>query len=157
VSGKPVAAGSINAGGQKPSGFIHELGFEVRDYECDLQGIVNNAVYQHYLDHARQQFLLQSGVDFAALHERGLDLVVTRAELDYKTSLKSRDCFTARLRLERSGSLRFSFVQEIRRDSDSALCAQAVITGVCLDHGRPVRIQDVPELNALQLLSGLIK
>lgn len=138
--------------GEKAEGgadFTHRLGFEVRDYECDLQGIVNNAVYQHYLEHARHKFLLETGVDFAALHERGLDLVVTRAELDYKASLKSRDTFTASLRLKRSGSLRFSFMQELRRDSDGALCVQAVITGVCLDHGRPMRIQDVPELAAL--------
>ena len=26
--------------------------FKVRDYECDLQGIVNNANYQHYTEHA---------------------------------------------------------------------------------------------------------
>ncbi len=30
-----------------------KLNFEVRDYECDLGGIVNNAVYQHYLEHTR--------------------------------------------------------------------------------------------------------
>ena len=26
----------------------HELKDKVRDYECDLQGIVNDANYQHY-------------------------------------------------------------------------------------------------------------
>jgi len=38
--------------------------FQVRDYECDLQGIVNNAVYLHYLEHTRHEFLKQSGIDF---------------------------------------------------------------------------------------------
>jgi acyl-CoA thioesterase FadM len=37
------------------------LDFEVRDYECDLQGIVNNAVYQNYLEHTRHEFLKQKG------------------------------------------------------------------------------------------------
>ena len=27
--------------------YIFSLEMEVRDYECDLQGIVNNANYQH--------------------------------------------------------------------------------------------------------------
>ena len=35
---------------------VFELKMSVRDYECDLQGIVNNAVYQNYLEHARHQF-----------------------------------------------------------------------------------------------------
>ena len=30
--------------------YIYELKMKVRDYECDLQGIVNNANYQHYLE-----------------------------------------------------------------------------------------------------------
>jgi len=34
-----------------------KLNFEVRDYECDLSGIVNNAVYLHYLEHARHELL----------------------------------------------------------------------------------------------------
>ena len=33
------------------SQYIYELEMKVRDYECDLQGIVNNANYQHYLEH----------------------------------------------------------------------------------------------------------
>ena len=45
--------------------FRYRLQFEVRDYECDLQGIVNNAVYQNYLEHARHQLLKSIGVDFA--------------------------------------------------------------------------------------------
>ena len=31
------------------SQYIYELEMKVRDYECDLQGIVNNANYQHYI------------------------------------------------------------------------------------------------------------
>ena len=52
--------------------YIYELKMKVRDYECDLQGIVNNANYQHYLEHTRHEFLLSTGVSFAALHEQGV-------------------------------------------------------------------------------------
>lgn len=62
--------------------YIYELKMKVRDYECDLQGIVNNANYQHYLEHTRHEFLLSTGVSFAALHEQGVDPVVARINID---------------------------------------------------------------------------
>ena len=60
-----------------------KLTFEVRDYECDLSGIVNNAVYQHYLEHARHKYLRTRRLDFAALEEQGITLVVVRIEMDF--------------------------------------------------------------------------
>ena len=42
----------------------YELIMKVRDYECDLQGIVNNANYQHYLEQTRHEFLLSIGLSF---------------------------------------------------------------------------------------------
>ena len=47
--------------------YIFELQMKVRDYECDLQGIVNNANYQHYIEHTRHEFLSSLGVSFAHL------------------------------------------------------------------------------------------
>ena len=41
--------------------YIFEEKFKVRDYECDLQGIVNNANYQHYTEHACHEFFLSRG------------------------------------------------------------------------------------------------
>ena len=51
--------------------YIFELKMKVRDYECDLQGIVNNANYQHYIEHTRHEFLSSVGVSFAQLHQQG--------------------------------------------------------------------------------------
>ena len=51
--------------------YIYELRLKVRDYECDLQGIVNNANYQHYIEHTRHEFLRSENVSFADLHNRG--------------------------------------------------------------------------------------
>ena len=46
------------------SPYIFELEMQVRDYECDMEGIVNNANYQHYLEHTRHEFLAASGIPF---------------------------------------------------------------------------------------------
>jgi len=61
--------------------YIFETRMEVRDYECDIQGIVNNANYLHYTEHTRHRFLRSLGVSFADLHEKGVDAVVARMQL----------------------------------------------------------------------------
>ncbi len=118
--------------------YTHELEFKVRDYECDLQGVVNNAVYQNYLEHARHELLLSRGIDFAELTAAGINLVVVRAELDYKKSLASNDRFVVRSRVRRSSRLRFEFEQQIYRLPDETLMLAARIFGTSLNRrGRP--------------------
>ena len=112
--------------------------FIVRDYECDLQGIVNNANYLHYLEHTRHEFLSSRGVNFAQLHQEGLDLIVIRVEIDYKYPLKSRDRFVVRLALHRQGNLRLIFEQYIFRVPDEKLIVSAKVTGIATRNGRPV-------------------
>lgn len=117
--------------------------FTVRDYEIDLQGIVNNANYQHYLEHARHEFLLTKGVDFAKLHDEGQDLVVIRVEIDYKLPLKTRDKFVVTVEAKKEGNIKFAFHQKIFRLPDNKLVVDAKVVGVSLKNGRPSRPDDV--------------
>jgi len=115
-----------------------KLDFKVRDYECDLQGVVNNSVYQNYLEHTRHEFLLASGIDFAQLTREMINLVVVRAELDYKIPLTSGDEFWIGLNIEQPSKLRFDFLQDIYRKSDARLVLKAKITGTAVnERGRP--------------------
>jgi acyl-CoA thioester hydrolase len=117
---------------------LFRLEFEVRDYECDLQGIVNHATYLNYLEHARHQFLLSLGLDFADLHRRGHSLVVTRCEVDYLAPLVSGDRFVVSLQMSRQSRLRFAFDHGIQRLGDGLLILRARIVGTCLaTKGRP--------------------
>lgn len=118
--------------------YTFTLDFKVRDYECDLQGVVNNANYQHYLEHARHEFLLEQGFDFAALTEQGIHLVVTRIEIDYKRPLVSGDRFQVRLNISRPTKVRFQFQQDIYRIPDETLIVKGLVTGTALNQrGRP--------------------
>lgn len=117
--------------------FDFELEFEVRDYECDLQGVVNNAVYLNYLEHTRHQYLRSRGVDFAALHEAGCDLIMTRCEVDFKGSLRSGDRFVVLMSLGRESRLRFLFHQKVLRLPDRTAMLEARIIGTGLIAGRP--------------------
>lgn len=115
--------------------YEYELQMKVRDYECDLQGIVNNANYQHYIEHCRHEFLLSRGISFADLHEQGIDAVVARVTIDYKVPLRSRDEFSCRLHVERDG-IKYVFFQDIFRLPDNKLCVRAKVDSVCVLHGR---------------------
>ena len=92
------------------SKYIYETEMEVRDYECDIEGIVNNANYLHYFEHTRHRFLISTGASFSEMHERGIDAVVARMNLQYKTPLRCDDWFISRLWLEKQG-IRYIFHQ----------------------------------------------
>lgn len=115
-----------------------ELDMQVRDYECDVQGIVNNAVYQNYLEHTRHEFLHAAGCDFNALRSEGWEPVVVRADIQYRVSLRPRDRFRSTVELRRLGRLRFVFVQQLIRLADERVVVEAEITGVFTKNGRPV-------------------
>lgn len=118
--------------------FDYQTELEVRDYECDLQGIVNNSVYQNYLEHCRHKFLKEAGLSFAQLHHDGIDAVVIRAELDYKCPLRPGDVFIIGLKIAKNGRLRIIFKQQIIRKSDQKLMVDARITTVLTRKGRPI-------------------
>ena len=76
-----------------------EIKLSVRDYELDSFGVVNNAVYQNYLEHTRHKFLESHGLELTAYFELGLSPVITKAEIEYRSSLKSKDDFVVSLEL----------------------------------------------------------
>jgi acyl-CoA thioester hydrolase len=125
--------------------FDFELELQVRDYECDIQGIVNNSVYQHYLEHCRHKFLEKIGLSFAQMHTDGIDAVVIRAELNYKFPLRPGDVFIVRLKMGKQGRLRIIFNQQVIRKTDNQLMVDAKITSVLTKNGRPISFEILEE------------
>lgn len=126
---------------------VFSLEFKVRDYECDMQGIVNNGVYFNYLEHARHEFLLARGIDFAELARKRINLVVVRSELDYRASLTSGDNFLVTVAVEPVSKIRFGFRQQVIRTADSKVALDGLVIGTALNaRGRP----EIPaEISAL--------
>ena len=127
------------------SDYIFELKDKVRDYECDLQGIVNNANYHHYLEHCRHEFLLANNISFAKLHDEGTDAVVARLSMQFKTPLKSGDEYVSKLKLKKDG-LRYVFIQDIFRLPDMKLSIRAQVDSVCLVNGKLSESEQMNEL-----------
>lgn len=115
---------------------IFETILRVRDYECDTQGHVNNANYQHYFEVTRHDFLEKVGLNFHQLHLDGIDAVVAKVEIRYKVPLIGMDTFRCTVtRLERVG-VKYIFHQDIIRLSDQTTCAKAKIEVVNLVDGK---------------------
>lgn len=111
------------------------LPMKVRDYECDLQGIVNNSNYQHYMEHTRHEFLESLGVSFAELHDRGVDAVVARITINFKTPLKSGDHFLSCVNIHKEG-IKWIFNHDIYRASDEKLACKGEVTSVTVVDGK---------------------
>ena len=126
--------------------YIYELEMKVRDYECDIQGVVNNSVYQNYLEHTRHEFLEENKLSFADLHDRGIDAMVSSIEITYKIALRPGDSFISKLYLAKEG-VRYIFHQSIFRKSDNKLAVKAKVHAVTVINGRLAA--GTPELDAL--------
>lgn len=115
---------------------IFEYKMRVRDYECDAQGIVNNANYQHYYEVSRHEFLENHGLNFFELHDQGIDAVVISVYIRYKHSLRGSNDFICTVdSVEREG-IRYRFNQRIIRLKDNKVCSEAKIEVACMYHGK---------------------
>jgi acyl-CoA thioester hydrolase len=133
-----------------------KLELEVRDYECDLSGIVNNSVYQNYLEHARHSYLKTRGLDFVVLERQGITLVVIRIEMDFLFPLRSGDKFFVGIKPERISRLRFGFLQDIYRLPDNKPILTAKVIGTALnEQGRPRIPKEIENLLVESLEVGL--
>lgn len=124
--------------------YAYQLKMKVRDYECDMEGIVNNANYQHYMEHTRHEFLLETGISFAEMCEQNIISVVARIAIDYKTPLRSRDEFLSCLNIRQEG-IRYVFHQDIYRLPDMKLATRGKVDVVCLVDGKLSRCPELEE------------
>lgn len=112
--------------------------FQVRDYECDFQGIVNNSIYLNYLEHCRHEFAKHLGVDVVALARQGINLVVVRAELDYKSPLRSGDFFLVNTTMERYSRIRLIFHHKVLHCETGRVIMNArIMTAAMNSQGKP--------------------
>lgn len=118
---------------------------KVRDYECDLQGVVNNANYLHYMEHARHEFLESIGENFQRMHDEGIDAMVARIEIDYKQSLRSGERFWVGINFEQQG-VRHIFHQDVVRARDGVLCSRGKVHVVVVSQGKLTRGEYLTEL-----------
>jgi acyl-CoA thioester hydrolase len=125
--------------------YMYAFEMKVRDYECDIQGVVNNANYQHYMEHARHEFLESLGVSFGELHDKGIDLMVSKITIEYKRPLRGSDRFEVRINMLRKGA-KLIIRQDIYNLADEVLSTKGEVEVICLNNGRLTRGEIFDEL-----------
>jgi acyl-CoA thioester hydrolase len=75
------------------------------------------------------------------MHNKGVDAVVARMNLQYKVPLRPDDIVVSRLWIEKQG-IKYIFHQDLFREKDNALCFRGDITLVCLVNGRLADSED---------------
>ena len=125
-----------------------EITMEVRDHELDRFGVVNNAVYQNYLEHARHAFLASRGISLTKLLEEKFRPVVTRIDLEYLLPLQSGDSFSVQLWLTRLTQVKFQFFQQIQKIPSMQSTTRAHVIGTFLGpNDRPIMPEKMKTLH----------
>ena len=121
---------------------------EVRDHELDRFGVVNNAVYQNYLEHARHAFLASPGISLTHLLDEKFRPVITRIDLEYLLPLQSGDSFSVQLWLTRLTRVKFQFFQQIQKIPSMQSTTRAHVIGTFLGpNDRPVMPEKMKTLH----------
>jgi acyl-CoA thioester hydrolase len=118
--------------------YLFELEMKVRDYECDLQGVVNKSNYQRYMEHTRHEFLEKLGDNYSKMHDQGVDAFVSKVEIKYKHSLRSGDKFLSCLNMKREG-VKLVFEQDIYKLPDRIMASTGKVDIIIVENGKLTR------------------
>jgi acyl-CoA thioester hydrolase len=127
-----------------------ECSLQVRSYECDSYGHVNNANYLNYLEFARYEHLKDVGFDYVKAVEAGYGLFIARIEIDYIKPAITDDVLTIKSWPIKKGAVSGVISQEIRRGGDILIKAKVTWAFVNAKTGMPVKIPpewDMPGLS----------
>ncbi|MGH2908533.1 MAG: acyl-CoA thioesterase, partial [Solirubrobacteraceae bacterium] len=98
--------------------FVHRL--RVRYAECDPQGVVFNAQYLAYADHALTELWRELFGGYAAMLQRGVDVVVAEARVRFRAPARFDEELDIAVTVAHLGTTSMTLHDEITRAADGA-------------------------------------
>lgn len=119
--------------------YLFETSIKIREFECDMQGVVNNAYYHNLLEQTRTEFFESIGIDVKEWSQiYGIDLVVYQASIQYRSPIVPGETIRSCLNMRREDA-RFVFFQDFRREGSGELCIKARVDVVVALNGKPTK------------------
>lgn len=119
--------------------YLFETSVKIRDFECDMQGVVNNAYYHNLLEQSRSEFFESIGIDVKEWSQQfGIDFVVYQTSIQYRSPIVPGETIRSCLNMRREGA-RFIFSQDFRREDAGELCIRARVDVVIGINGKLTR------------------
>ena len=119
-----------------------EIAIRVRYAETDRMGLLHHANYLIYFEQGRTELLRSQGLVYKDLEDQGYLLVLTKAEVKYRSPARYDELLTLRTTIVRTTTVRVDHRYELFRDG--MLLAEGNTTLACVD--RDGRIQALPEV-----------
>ncbi|KAI3457582.1 hypothetical protein Pfo_014245 [Paulownia fortunei] len=122
-------------GGGKGMSWFQEMELQVREYELDQYGVVNNSVYSNYCEYGMHKLIDRIGFD--------VDTILAVAELSIKfiAPLKRKDRFLLKVRIYDYSATRLFFEDLMLKLPNQEPIFKGTATVVLLDKNlRPSRI-----------------
>ena len=119
----------------------HEIEIRVRYQETDPMGLLHHANYFTYFEIARTELLRASGESYRRMEERGLLVVVVKAECRFRRPARYDDVVKVQTTVARVGAVKIE--HEYRMSRDGELLATGHVTLAVVD--RNGNVQRVPE------------
>ena len=104
---------------------------QTRFRDTDAMGHVNNAVYLSYLELARMEYVRRV---FDVTHYSGVDFILARAEVDYRSPTMPGETLLVGIRVTRLGGASFDFSYRVEDKASGRLVAEAKTVQVCYDY-----------------------
>lgn len=117
---------------------------KVRFSDSDAQGIVFNANYLTYWDDTITDYLEATGVGWDGMTERGIDMVLGRAEVDFRAAGQIGDVLVTGAKVVEIGRTSVIFEMRTWDEATSRTVAEGRLIQVMVDHRthRPTTVPD---------------